>query len=334
MKEEQQARTYSLHGTKLQVYCSTAMAAYLDARFRLLAKGESCPEAVFFDFGAAPDPSRHTVEKPEGPSRPFYEMPEGESCYFEATDEVYLAFRDSVRALYTPRHNHVSLSTVESEPRNLFMASHLVLTILLVEIFKRRDWYSLHAAGFSKNGRAILIPGASGAGKSTLSVALLRAGFDYLGDDMLFLKRCPNGLAVRGLVEDVDVSDQTIRLFPELDFLLQRPKTEGFPKRQIRFEEVYGARAIPESRPEAIAFPRISGNRNSVIAQVDGDQALLELVPNVLLTQPRACRAHLALLADMVRQTPCYRLDTGQDFARIPTLFRDLLCSRPEEVRA
>lgn len=334
MSTHRETRSYTIHGTRLGVCCSAAMAALLDARFHSLPAEERWTEEIVFDFETVADATRHAVPRPSGKGRPFYEMPRGEACYFEDIDTIYLCYRDGVRALYEPDLNRVSFSSVECEPRNLFMASHVMLTILLVEIFKRRGWYSLHAAGFSENGRAILIPGTSGSGKSTLSVALLRAKFDYLSDDMVFLDRRPEGLIARGIVEDVDVSEQTIRFFPELDFLLQSPKTAGFSKRQLCAEQVYRTRVIAEARPRAIVFPRISGGQTSSIGPIGSDEAFLEIVPNVLLTESRACQAHLAVLADLVRQTACYRLDAGQDFDRVPSLFHEVLRGEPEKACA
>jgi hypothetical protein len=334
MNTHRQERSYRIHDLKLQVLCSAAMATCLGDRFRLFPADAQSVETLCFDFQAAADPSQHVVNRPLGDARPFYEMPKGEASYFTETDEVYISYGDGVRALCNPRSGRVLLSTVESEPRNLFVASHLVLTILLVEIFKQRGWYSLHSAGFSENGRAILIPGTSGVGKSTLSVALLRAKFDYLSDDMVFIGRCPSGLKVRGIIEDVDVSEQTLRFFPELDFLLQSQKTEGFTKKQLRPDEVYGTKPLFEARPKAIILPRISGKPESVITQIDGDEAFLEIVPNVLLTEERACQGHLGILAELVRQTKCYRLYTGLDFDRIPMLFRGLLSRDQEPVCA
>jgi hypothetical protein len=300
----------------------------------LPSEGESVGEGVRLRFYAVIDPSRHEVNRPQGEGRPFYEMPSGEACYFEETDELYLSYRDGVRALYKPRSNRVLVSTVESVLENLFVASHLVLTILLVEILRRRDWYSVHAAGFSENGRAILIPGTSGSGKSTLSVALLRANFDYLSDDMVFLARHPEGLRVRGLVEDVDVSDQTIRFFPELDFLLRSPQMSGYLKRQVHPEEVYRTKVVAEARPKAIVLPRVSGDAGSVITSIESDEALLEIVPNVLLTEVHTCQGHLAVLAELVTQTACYRLDMGRDFDDIPALLRGLLSCDQEKICA
>lgn len=300
----------------------------------MLPTGGECVETVCLDFHAAEDPSQHVVNRPHGEGRPFYEMPRGEACYFGETDEIYISYGDGVRAHCNPRSDSVLISTVESAPKNMFMASHLVLTILLIEILKRRDWYSLHAAAFSENGKAILIPGTSGAGKSTLSIALLRAEFDYLSDDMVFLRRRADDVVARGLAEDVDVTEQTIRFFPELDFLLRSPKSDGFPKRQVRPEEVYGTKVITEEIPKAIILPRVSGKQKSVLTQIEGDEALHEIVPNVLLTEAHACEKHLSALAHLVKQVACYRLDTGQDFDDIPALFRGLLRRDTEKVCA
>jgi len=310
------------------------MAACLDARFRMLPTDGPCAETVLFDFQAVTDRDQHTVEKPVGNERPFYEMQNGEACYFEDSDEVYVRFRDGVRARSKPGSDYVSISSVETDPKNLFVASHLVLTIVLVEILKRRGRYNLHAAGFSENGQAILIPGTSGAGKSTLSIALLRAKFDYLTDDMVFLGRGPQGLTVRGLAEDVDVSDQTLRFFPELDFLLGTSKTAGFTKKQVRADNVYGTKVVPEARPKVIILPHISGKQTSTITQIESDEALHEILPNMLLTEQRACQSHLGVFVDLVRQTACYRLETGTDFDHIPVLFRELLHCEREEVHA
>jgi hypothetical protein len=334
MSTQREARNYCIHGTNLRVFCSSLMAGYLDARFRLFPPETGGGESICVEFQAVLDPSQHAIARPAPDGRPFYEMPRGEACYFEETDEVYLRFEEAVRALCAPKAGWAVFSTVESEPRNLFLASHLMLTILLVEMLKRRGWYSLHAAGFSENERAILIPGTSGTGKSTLSVALLRAGFDYLSDDMVFLSQQNSDLTVRGLVEDIDVSEQTIAFFPELNFLLNRPKVQGFTKRQVCADEIYGTQLVAQARPHIIILPHISGKESSLATPMDGHEALLEIVPNVLLTEQQSCQKHLGILAELVNQAACYRLDTGRDFDRIPSLLRSLLRSAPERAYA
>ena len=310
------------------------MAAFLGNRFRALPSEGDQRGTISLDFFSLPDPSQHCIEKPPGQGRAFYEFPLGEACYFETGDQIYLRFRDGVRVLSRPSLGCASFSVVESDPTNLFMASHLMLTILLVEFLKRRGCYGMHAAGFSKNGKAILIPGTSGAGKSTLAIALLRSGFDYLSDDMVYLRRHTNELKVLSFPEDVDVSDQTIGFFPELHFLRNVPKSVAWAKKSVRADEVYGAELVREARPGAIVIPKISGEAKSTIRPIVADEALLEIVSNVLLTEVSSCQSHLDILTELVRQTPCYRLETGRDFDCIPHLFRELLNDSREEVHA
>jgi hypothetical protein len=332
MSGVEKLRTYRFHGLDIQVRCSETMAAFLGNRFRGLPGEGDLRGTIALDFRSLADPSQHSVEKPLGQGRDFYEFPVGEACYFQTRDEIYLRFRDGVRVLGKPSEGCASFSIVESDPANLFMASHLMLTILLVEFLKRRGCYGTHAAAFSKNGKAILIPGTSGAGKSTLSIALLRSGFDYLSDDMVYLRWHSGELKVLSFPEDVDVSDHTISFFPELDFLRSVPKSVAWAKASVRADEVYGSVSVREARPGAIVIPKISGKAKSTIRPIDADDALREIVSNVLLTEARSCQSHLDILTQLVRQTPCYRLETGRDFDCIPQLFCELLHESREEV--
>jgi hypothetical protein len=55
---------------------------------------------------------------------------------------------------------------------------------------------ALHAAALARNDTAVLLVGSPGAGKTTLAIALTRAGFDLLADDVALLDE-------RGLVRGV-----------------------------------------------------------------------------------------------------------------------------------
>jgi len=291
----------------------------------MLPAAVECAETVFLDFEPASHQNAHCLQKPHGRARLFYELPCGEASYFEDQDQLYLCCGDGVRAICHPGAGSVVLSVLESETKNLWLASHLLLTLSLIEIFKRREWYSLHAAAFGVKDQGILIPGTSGAGKSTLAITLLRAELDYLSDDMVFLTRRDNGLRILAFPEELDVCDDTLNFFPELSFLLRSPKVPGWPKRQVHPEEVFGVRTCQEASPAAIVVPRITSSGKSVVRPIDADEALLEIVSNVLLTDARSSRAHLRMLTELVLSTPCYRLETGRDFDRLPGLFRELL---------
>jgi hypothetical protein len=319
--------TYGFHNLNLRVLSSAAIAICLSSRFQILPSNGESAETIFFDFESVSDTKWHRFGKPLGRAKPFYQLESGEASYFEAEDQIYLCCDDRVRVLCNPGSGNAWFSVLEPETGNLWLATHLLLTICLIEILKRRGLYSLHAGGFSANGKCLLIPGTSGSGKSTLTVASLRANFDYMSDDMVFLVHRPDGVRVLAFPEAVDVSDQTASFFPELSFLLSSPKLPGWRKSQIRPTELYGAKVATVARPAAIVIPHIAKAKTSVVSRVSPDEALLELVPNVLLTEANSCRAHLDALSQLVESTPCYRLEAGRDFDRLPIRFRELLAS-------
>jgi hypothetical protein len=192
------------------------------------------------------------------------------------------------------------------------MLSHPLVTLPLVELLKRRGLYSLHAGGLCRDGRGLVLPGTSGAGKSTLTLALVRAGFGFLGDDTLFLARRPEGLRLLAFPDEVDLTEQTVAFFPELARYLTAPRP-GWRKRQLRAEEAYGAEVVWECAPGHLVFPRVAGREESRLFPLEAGEALLELAPNVLLTEPVSSQAHLDALAELANASTCWRLETGRD---------------------
>ena len=83
----------------------------------------------------------------------------------------------------------------------------------------------------------------------------------------------------------------------------------------------------PEARAAAVVIPRIAEAETSVVTRMDPDEALLEMVPNVLLTETNSCRAHLDVLRELATSTPCYRLEASRDFDQLSVRFRELLDS-------
>jgi hypothetical protein len=123
----------------------------------------------------------------------------------------------------------------------------------------------------------------------------------------------------------VDVADETIALFPELRALLHVPPAADAVKRQLLVDEIHPTTVVEACRPAALVFPRAGSGARSALTPMDADTALLELPPNVLLTEPRAAQAHLDMLTALVRGCPCYRLQTERDWEHIASRLRSLI---------
>jgi hypothetical protein len=304
-------RSYDFHGLTLEV--SVPIEAF-HARFASLPSADDGTPDLRFEIGA------NGFERPEG-ARTVYDPPVGEVVYHDADDLLYLEHGPRLRVLADPGGGRVRFAVGDLEQEELWILSHPLLSVPMMELLKRRGLFGVHAAGAALGGRALVLAGTSGSGKSTLSLALARAGFDFLGDDTLFLAWREKGLRVLAFPDEIDLTEETAGFFPEV----VTQTTPGWRKRQLRAEEAFGARIAWECEPAVLVFPRVSGRPRSELRPVDAGEALFELAPNVLLTQPGASQAHLDALAELARASRCYRLETGTDLDEAAALLRGLL---------
>jgi hypothetical protein len=318
-------RAYLLHGVRLGVLAAgegERAAAGVHARLAGLPLDGGPPFDVTFEIAAG---ERHEFRRPDA-ARPVYDPPVGEVLYDDAADRLFIGYGPRLRVLCEPGSGRARASAAGMAEEDLWSLSHPLFTLPLVELLKRRGLYGLHAGGVCRDGKALLLPGTSGAGKSTLTLALARAGFGFLGDDTLFLARRPGeGPRVLAFPDECDLTEQTVALFPDLASELGGPRPAGWRKRQLRVERAYGAPVVWECAPAVLVFPRVAGVRHSEIAPLSPGEALLELAPNVLLTEPRSSQAHLDALAELVAASDCWRLATGTDLEEAVRIVGGLL---------
>ncbi len=324
MNTFQRTSYYTFHGLRVAIEASQAVREILDARLRQFRDKQHDHVHIRFVFHLLPDAAEHVVQVPQQ-TRIVYESPQGQVLYAEAEDRLYLTHQEYITAGCDPENGLVQVSIKQPELERLWLISHPVFTLPFLECLKRRGVYSVHAAGLCLDGKAIVVPGASGSGKSTLSIALTRAGFTFLGDDMLFLAAGQESIRVLAFPDEIDITDHTGKLFPELHPLLQQPKLLGWPKRQFLVEDMYAGAFTAECQPRLLIFPKIAHAEQSVITPMDEGEALLTLASNVLLTAPEPSQGHLSMLAELVRTSKCYSLATGHDFDVLPQTLHALL---------
>jgi hypothetical protein len=317
--------SYDLHGLRIAFESDDLLAAALRERLGQLPSASPGAADLTFTFYSVPSTAAHVVDPPPPGARLVYASDLGEFRYDESADALFIVCGDRVRVRCDAASGQTHTSVARMEAAALWLLSHPLVTMPLMEMAKNRGLFSVHAASAAIGGICLIFPGASGSGKSTLALALVRAGWDLLGDDMLFLTPGRAGPLVRAFPEPIDVTDHTIQLFPELADLASVPKLPGWPKRQLHLSERYGTRIAWDCRPAALVFPRVANRDRSVLIPMDRDEALLELVPNVLLTAARASQAHLDALALLVGQCACYHLETGRDLDALPSLLQPLL---------
>jgi hypothetical protein len=294
------------------------------ARLELFAIDDSAAADLALSF--EPIETWPTERMPVPSGRRVYDFEGGDVSYDDDRDLLTITVGERVCALCEPAAGRARVLVKSPEPSDLYLLSHPVLSLVLMELLKRRGLYPLHAAGLALDGHGVLLAGTSGAGKSTLSVALARRGFSFLSDDTVFLEQdAASAWRVRAFPDQIDLCADSVDLFPELGQAAELPT--GWRKRQIRAETVYGTPIAWDVQPRTLIFPRVSGAERSVLRPLSAEEALCELAPNVLLTAAADAQRHLDALAGIVSQCACYRLETGRDLDNAVAVVRGAVAS-------
>lgn len=314
----------NFHGMALCVSGEEAACSALAKRFRQLPSASGCSTELQFHYDAITFPKRHRLRRPPFAGRPFYQPEQGEATYFPERDLCYIDYEDRVRVLCHASEGKCCISSSRQDGEDLWLETQPLFTIPLMEMLKRRGLFALHAAAFAKNGKCLLVPGSSGSGKSTLTVALLRAGLDFLSDDMVVLRR--NGvLEILAIPEDIHITKQTASFFPELKRAIDKYPQRSSGKLQVDATELYSAMIAWDAIPKAIVLPTVSHIEESILIPVDQQEIFSGLIKSVLLTEPISTRAELKALSELSSSVPGYRLYAGRDFDHTATSLLELL---------
>jgi hypothetical protein len=310
--------TFDLHGVVLEVESSSDQLLELVRRRLQFFESTEKGAAVRIELRASRE---HTISPPAR-GRPVYEPESGRVLYDEEQDELAIEY-GRVRARCRIGAGEAVISVTEPVDEVAWAATRPLLTLPLLELLKRRGKYGLHAAGVVSGHHGVALAGGSGAGKTTLALALVRAGFGFLGDDMLFLAANGDGPVLLAFPDELDVSPATSSFFPELRPLLRPEPLAGAEKLQLPPDRL-GGDLLSSARPAALLFPAVSSGPTSSAEPLSADEALLEVTPNVLLTERTSSQAHLDALGELVRNTHCFRVSLGRDFDELPVLVRGL----------
>jgi hypothetical protein len=302
---------FDVHGVEIEVRADhpTIVSALL-SRLEPFVVGSTARDdsPVTFDIhrARASDRSRASSE-----GRIVYESGLGEVTFIDADERLVIdCERVHVDADLASRVVDIAYASASAD--ELSLAAHPLFTLPLLEIMKREGRYSLHAACVADERGGILLAGESGSGKSTTAVALATAGMTFLADDMVFLDTATEPVTVLGFPDELDLTDATVRAFPALAHLDGAPTWGLRPKHQVPAGEL-GADVGLRCHPRVLLFPTLGSTDETALELMPAGQALIELAPNVLLTEPSSTQRHLDALGALVRGLPTYRLVLGRD---------------------
>jgi hypothetical protein len=172
----------------------------------------------------------------------------------------------------------------------------------------------VHASAAAHAGTALVLPGPMGAGKSTLVAALVRAGLDYLTDEVVA----------------IDPGSGLVRPYPKY-LSLDREHGAAPPSAAVRAflgdttlvapdDLRPGAAAREPAQPRLVVNPRYERGATATLTPLRPAAALAALAQHAFHVEADAPRT-LEVLGALVEQSRCYELVSGD----VPGATRALL---------
>jgi hypothetical protein len=204
-------------------------------------------------------------------------------------------------------------------------------TFGLLKLLRSTGFYSLHAAGLvpprSDESHGWLIVARSGGGKSTLTLGLVMAGWQFLSDDAVLLRRSPAGIEALTLRTAFYVNSGEERNYPGVAATSAAPDGNGGLRRRLEVRTAFPAQYVPSCLPEILLFSSVAPERETFVAPLSRERALPRLLeaggPQLLDRWDSA--GQLAVIVDLMRQARSYEVSAGPDLKRDPLRVIELL---------
>jgi hypothetical protein len=183
-----------------------------------------------------------------------------------------------------------------------------------------------HAAAVGVEGRGVLLVGKSGSGKSTATLACLRQGLEFVGDDYVLLTTDPVPTA-HPLYASAKLHPAALaKYFPEwARHVGARVGPEA--KCVLYLGDVPGMGRQKALTLEAMVLPEVTNDSLPAIVPAPPGHTWLALVPSTVFQLPDARETTLAFFSTFTRRLPSFRLTTGRDPQRLPEVIRNFLAS-------
>jgi hypothetical protein len=182
-----------------------------------------------------------------------------------------------------------------------------------------RDIQFVHAGLIGSGDTGILFVGNGGAGKSTSSVACLRAGMGYLGDDFVGIEQRGDTYTGHGLFSSCLLNVHHLRRFPDLRPHAVQAHQDFEDKSILYLGEVFPDCLRQSVSIGAIMLPRVVDREGTSYRQASKAEALFAIAPTSVMLLPRPSQKAFDRVAEMVERVPAYWLELGSDIDGIPS---------------
>ncbi|MGI9044888.1 MAG: hypothetical protein ACR2GK_12325 [Gemmatimonadaceae bacterium] len=190
-------------------------------------------------------------------------------------------------------------------------------SLVLAEAWRNAGWIPVHAGTVVRAGTCALLCAGSGGGKTTLTAALIRRGWQTLGDDKLLLRLREDGTPeLRALVHTFNLHPRSGSWFPEVGNIEQLPVySEWTEKRKVHPDDVWSGATLTEATPtHLLGLTRNESGKPIGIEPMSAGEVLSTLLHQTVVPGDRVkARQILGVIAATAKALSGLRVDLGDD---------------------
>ncbi len=195
-------------------------------------------------------------------------------------------------------------------------------SLVLTEAWRNAGWIPVHAGTVVHSSTCALLCAGSGGGKTTLTAALIRRGWQTLGDDKLLLRLRDDGTPeLRALVHTFNLHPRSGSWFPEVGDIEQLPVySEWTEKRKVHPDDVWSGATLTQATPtHLLDLTRNKSGKPIRIGSMTAGEVLSTLLHQTVVPGDRVkARQILGVIAATANALSGLRVDLGDDVYASP----------------
>ena len=312
-------RYFDLAGTKIVFVDPPDIINYVVGRAFSLSEVQPCEPDITFHCAIHTD--KVFVDKMTADVYDEFKNIEerDDPCFFEGKDGKLFAIVKNMGcasyAVALPPYTQVDvvcqILTSEETPLHL----QVILIPVISHLMLLQGKFIMHAGCVATpEGEGLVLMADSGGGKTTTAFTLTCNGFHFLSDDLVVACPTENGYVYRPIQERINVTNKTIKFFPELRFAKKKLKEIDAVKLPVDPHEVFGKEKIKKmARAASIIFIRLS-KEGPKLVPLDGSEILKPLLKsNTFARYKHIPQVQIETIWNLLEQTKTFALYTGHD---------------------
>lgn len=242
----------------------------------------------------------------------------GRTCVDAQGDHLFATSLSGASATYQRIGgvDHWSISVPPEASRTGQLEIEDFVILILATGWRLEGWVPVHSATVTKDGVCALLCARSGGGKSTTTAALVRRGWQTLGDDKLLLRLVDGYPVVRALLHTLNLHPRTREWFPEVGDLDGLPTYSAWTdKRRVRAGAVWLGAAVESAAPtHVVRLERTVDHSEIRVSPLSNEETLAVLLRQIVIPTHRETARHiLSVATETARRLRGISLEVGTE---------------------